>query len=71
MADVTAPKLGMTMGEALADTPPERRRLPILPVFPTPDDPKRAQLLARGDETIVIQTLTEVITATIVVAVPR
>lgn len=56
---------------ALADTPPERRRLPILPVFPTPDDPKRAQLLARGDETIVIQTATEIITATIVVAVPR
>lgn len=34
-------------------------------------DPFEVKVLARGDETIVIQTATEVITATIVVAVPR
>lgn len=52
-----------------ADTPPEERR--PLPVFPQFRDPFGAKVLARGDETIVIQTATEVITATIVVAVPR
>ncbi len=51
----------------LSETPPSGQSLPFL----SPANPFEVKVLARGDETIVIQTATEVITATIVVAVPR
>ncbi len=61
----------------LSERPPSEQSLPPLPMppqtlfIPYPEDPNHARVLARGPETIVVETATEVITATIVVAVPR
>lgn len=54
----------------LSERPPSEQSLPQSP-FVFSHEEGLARVLARGPETIVVQTATEVITATIVVAVPR